>query len=511
MKKKMKKIILLFFCTTLAIAADYNEIPLLKWAGPPGSEPETYEEWITAHPMREPSYIRDRVVYGDGRAGTVALLTEQNIAQSIAEEITQLTNNLTSEGYTVLSYQIDGGSPEDLRNFLQGLYASDSIEGAFFIGDIPVAWFEIADDFNQYGYTDFPCELFFMDLDGTWLDTMNTGNGKYDGHQGELSPEIYIGRLYPANLGDDTLLLQNYFKKDNAFRHDTLLLTQRALVFVDDDWIPWANQWADDVALLYPDTMNYWDAETTRASVYRTKLDTTQAWVSVFAHSWPGGHQFAYNSGSSHDYYYASEYTAQNPLTNFYNFFACSFSRYTESSNCGGSRAIFNQDYGLCSIGSTKTGSMLDFEYFYNWLGSGTNLGKAFKEWFTHIVQDGVTFEELCWHYGMTLLGDCFLIPKGHNTAVKESKSENPASAPFTLLKNPISDLIQLNLRIDNITEVKITVFDCTGRAHIFSTYTLHAGENRISIKESGKLPAGIYFLKVDIGNRTATRKIVKL
>lgn len=508
----MKKIMLLF-TLIFVLSPGQDNVPILKWAGPPGSKPETYEQWITSHPYTEFSYTLDKVTYG-GR-GSVAIITEQSIANALSNELNQLTNNLQSEGHTVYSYQITGGTPETLRIFLQNLYNNNSIEGALLIGNLPVAWFEVADDFGN-GYKDFPIDLFYMDLNGTWLDTMNTGNGKYDGHTGSVHPDIYIGRLYPSGLGNDTLLLQDYFQKNNSYRHDTLLLTQRALVFVDDDWIPWAGQWAGDVSMLYSDTMNYWDAETTRATVYRTKLDTIQAWVSVFAHSWPGGHQFAYNNGGSHDYYYSYEYTNQNPPTNFYNFFACSFSRYTASGNCGGNCVVFDSTSGLGSIGSTKTGSMLDFNYFYRPLGEGKKLGEAFKYWFACIYDSvGMNYDRLCWHYGMTLLADPFLIPLGHNTGIAEHSADKNISSIFTVQTNPVTKYAQMDFTLKTEQNLTISVYDCSGRKMKNITYRLGAGHHSIALllndKSGNELCAGIYVLKVNIDNKILTRKIVKM
>ncbi len=185
----MKKIMLLFILT-FVLSIGQSDIPILKWAGPQGSSPETYEEWSATHPYTEFSYTLENVTYGD-QAGSVAILIEQSIASALNSELNQLTSNLQSEGHTVYSYQITGGTPETLRSFLQNLYNNNSIEGALFIGNLPVAWFEVADDFGN-GYKDFPMDLFYMDLNGTWLDTMNTGNGKYDGHTGSVHPDIYI-------------------------------------------------------------------------------------------------------------------------------------------------------------------------------------------------------------------------------------------------------------------------------------------------------------------------------
>jgi hypothetical protein len=507
--------IILSLIVACGIAAEYDRIPLLRWAGPDGTRPETYEEWIALHPVEEFHHGIQHVLYGDGRQGDIAIITDDDLYSSLLNELTQLSQNLQSEGFTVHSHTVNGGTPEDLKTLLQTLYTNNSIEGALLIGEVPVAWFEIADDFGSYGYADFPCDYFFMDLNGTWLDTMNTGNNKYDGHEGDITPEIYVSRLYPNGLGTDTLLLKNYFAKDNAFRHDTLLLTQRALVFVDDDWIPWASWWAENVALMYDDTLNYWDAETTRASVYRQKLDTVQTWVSVFAHSWPQGHQFAYNNGNSYDFYYANEYTSQNPPANFYNFFACSFSRYTSTGNCGGSRAIFTDDYGVGSLGSTKTGSMLDFEYFYEPLGQGANIGEAFRDWFTYITANGLTFDELCWHYGMTLLADCFLYPGGHYTALKEHSATLGQHSLVRILGNPVSSQVHASIQLDANGMVEIALYTADGRRIQNTEQYRTAGTHAVSIdltdRSGNLLPNGVYLLQVVTEEGSYTEKIVKI
>lgn len=511
----MRMSLLIFYSCVVLFAAEQDEVPVLRWAGPPGSRPGTYEEWICQHPYMPFVCDLDRIANGNGLAGTVALLTEGRLAVPLSNAINQLVNNLQSEGHTVLSYQVSGGTPETLRAFLKDLYDRNRIEGALFIGNLPVAWFEIANDYGNMGYTHFPIDLFYMDLNGTWLDTMNTGNGRFDGHIDSINPEIYVGRLIPNGMGDDTVLLKNYFLKDNRFRHDTLLLRKRALFFCDDDWIPWAPGWAYDLSVLYADTMNYWDAETTKASVYRAKLDTVQAWVSVFAHSWPGGHQFRHSGG--YDYYYSTEYSSQNPPANFYNFFACSFSRYTDAGN-GGATVIFNQDYGLGSIGTTKTGSMLEFYYFYEPLSQGKNLGQAFKDWFTYITDDGVTFMELCWHYGMTLLADPFLKPLGHVVSVHDNEPGQISVQAFQLriIGNPLSSTIKMSFNLDQAGVVKIDLYDCSGRVKSnLLNQRLNTGPHFMKLPmldQIGKpLPGGVYIMQFRHNNTVLGKKIIKV
>ena len=509
----MKKITCLILLGVAAFASAQEGVTRLRWAGPEGTRPGTYEEWIALHPYSEFNYVLDRVLPGDGRAGTIAILTEQNMALCLANEITGLSDQLQAEGYTVASYQISGGTPDSLRAFLQNLYHADTIEGALFIGDLPVAWFEVYDFGGPL--ENFPMDLFYMDLDGTWLDTINTGNGKYDGHTGAVEPEIYVGRLTTTGIGTDTVLLKNYFTKDMAYRTGALDLPKRALVFVDDDWMSWAWQWGGDVALLFPDTALFWLPDTTRASLYRPLLDTAQTWVSVFAHSWPGGHQFSYNGGTQHDYYMGTEYTSQNPPASFYNFFACSFCRYTDP-GYGGGRSIFTEDYGLGAIGSTKTGSMLEFGYFYAPLADSANLGQAFKDWFTHIVHNGVTLDELCWHYGMTLLGDPFLKPTGHGVGVDELVTNARGIADITLLGNPVDQAMRVSLSLPAPDHVRVVLYDCLGRpAAVLMDARAEAGDHtyqwNMTDGRGRELPTGAYLLRAEFNGHAFTRKVVKL
>ncbi len=509
----MLRLMIILFCLTLLSGSDIENIPILKWAGPPDSRPGTYEEWLEDHPYSQFHCILNRVYQGDGRLGNVAILTEQTIAPYLGTEIGQLAQSLTAEGYTVFDYQTSGGTPETLRTFLQEIHGTDGIEGVLLIGTMPVAWFEVYD----YGgsLAQFPMDLFYMDLDGEWLDTINTGNGKYDGHVGNTNLEIYVGRLLPTGIGLDTLVLKKYFAKDKGYREGSMNLQKRALVFVDDDWVPWAPTWANDVSLLFPDTTNYWHPETTRASLYRTRLDSVQAWVSVFAHSSPSIHQFSYNGGSQYDYYYAYEYTNQNPPTNFYNFFACSFCRYTQA-GYGGGQSIFNEDYGIGAIGSTKSGSMLDFQFFYRPLGEDKTMGEAFRDWFDCIYDSiGMTLERVCWHYGMTLLGDPFLKPTGHGTEIAENVVNTIAGTELSV-SNPVGGQISLTLKLDETQQIDMVLYDCLGR-RLNTIYSgrLNAGNNRMLVNMEDmngvSLPTGIYLLRAEIGSNAITRKIVKI
>ncbi|MDP3012693.1 MAG: CARDB domain-containing protein, partial [Candidatus Subteraquimicrobiales bacterium] len=262
-------------------------------------------------------------------------------------------------------------------------------------------------------YTDFPIDLFYMDLNGTWTDSNN--NRIYDNHTGHVAPEIWVGRLYASSLsGNEITLLQNYFDKNHKYRTGVLSSLDRALVYIDDDWVPWADSWSDAVGLVYNDRTLVKDKSTTIATDYKNRLTQNQEHVLLAAHSSPSLHQFN-NSDNTYSYVYSSDIKSIDPHALFYNLFACSNARYIENDYMAG-WYIFANTYGLAAVGSTKTGSMLEFQYFYEPLSQGKNLGEAFKEWFT--IQ-GITYQS--WHYGMVLLGDPTLTPKIKDVSISSS------------------------------------------------------------------------------------------
>ena len=71
-----------------------------------------------------------------------------------------------------------------------------------------------------------------------------------------------------------------------------------------------------------------------------------------------------------------------------------------------GSWYLFQSTYGLLSVGSTKTGSMLCFFGFYEPLGNGASFGDAYLSWCINHIETCAGDESRPWFYGMTLLGD---------------------------------------------------------------------------------------------------------
>lgn len=345
--------------------------------------------------------------------GLVYVVVQPVLYSNLSGYITRYMQDLQSAGYTPELHTEGWANAPAVRTLLVSGYAR-GMQGAVLVGNIPYARYEIANDFYEYGYCNFPIDLYYMDIDGTWLDkNMNVIFDDHTAGSGDIQADIWVGRIYASSVTipgqTETSLVQNYLDRNHAYRMGNISLLNRSLVYVDDDWNPYADEWSGDVGLRYSNRTLVKDLETTRCSDYGTRFDDNYDWIALFSHSAWYLHQMKYNNGNSYDYMYNTEISSANPVAHFYNLFCCSGANYSNSGNNGylAGHYVFSQN-GLGALGSTKTGSMLNFADFYTPLGNGNTLGEAFLQWFALNGETGAgnQSESRSWFYGMALIGD---------------------------------------------------------------------------------------------------------
>jgi hypothetical protein len=409
----MKLTVIIFLTCSILGFADMAGVEKLQWIDPYGRQPITYTEWSTKHIDRTtPSHIA--LVYKKStqrQQSVVNVVVNTALYYEIATEIDTFIHDLLNAGYAVQLDTISGMSHTSLRSHLAGI---TDLVGAIFVGEVPVAWFET----SGFGsWEEFPHDLYFCDLNGTYTDS--DGDGLYENHSGNVAPEIWVGRIYARNLTWDSeiRLIKNYFNKNHLYRTSGSPLPQKALSFVDDDWSQWTTCGLDAVYDTVTIVNN--DYQTTALN-YRTELGQGYEWIHICAHSSPWGHTFKYPVDQYRGTVFNYEIFSLAPQALFYNLFACSGTRFTEENTSAG-WYLFGDDFGLCIIGSAKTGGMLSFSDFYDPLGAGACIGDAFKTWFT--LNGNSDWD---WFYGMNILGDPTLKPKGQTII---TKTRNPGSA----------------------------------------------------------------------------------
>ncbi|VVB64141.1 Peptidase family C25 [uncultured archaeon] len=402
-----------------ALASSESKEPLketeivkrLEWRGT--ENPGTYEDYIGTQKFSlapgNVTPVTDATPNVRKPPNFIILVRSEALKNSLSTELNRYVADVERQGYDAqVWWYLDGSSPSpaNLKSFLQsrtGLY------GVLLVGDLPTAWFEkftFGESWEQW-----PIDLYYMDLDGTWTDA--DSDGLFDSHTGDRAPEIVVARLKADNLNlqgaTEINLLKNYFNKDHLYRAGLLPQPKRGLSYIDDDWVPSATEWNNAHGRVYDTTTLVTDKATTAPTDYKNKLALGYDSVLIACHGWSGGQQFKVNDAWDGSLI-SQDIKTLDPKAIFYNLFICSSTRFTDANYYGGWH-IFTSTNGLVAIGSTKTGSMLYFDNYYLPLAQGETVGSAFIEWFK---ESGVT--DIDWFYGMNILGDPLLTPLKYGT-----------------------------------------------------------------------------------------------
>ena len=379
----------------------------------------------------------------------ILVFVNSTIYDDIKDSLDQYRQDLKNSGFEdaiILNWSEPNSSR--IRETLQQFHSNNSLAGALLIGDLPAAEFEM---FTEWDYERFPTDLYYMDLDGDWID--NDNDGIYDTHTGKMktAPEIWVGRIKTSNLGDDEVsLINNYFNKNHNYRNDAPSLPRRALIYIDDDWVNFRSMDENSLKLLYNETTVVTDKATTNANDYKERLGQGYEWVHLRSHGTWNRHQFMVPNGDG-GVIYSTEYPEIDPDPLFYQLFICEAAKFTEPDYLAGS-IIFRSNHGLLAIGSTKTGSMLMYWTFYEALARGRTIGDAFKEWFIKWGEGEFGLSSAYigrkWFYGLTIIGDPTLRLRwiGEEEIAELQKREEE-------VVNDLPLVINLRQQVDNLQE----------------------------------------------------------
>ncbi len=338
----------------------------------------------------------------------------------ITASLNRYMTDLRWQGYTPILTTEPFASAESLRTHLYTRYSSEGLVGAVFVGDLPVAKFENAEDGST---AVFPIDLYYTDLDGTWWDLNE--NGHLDFHlalsaEVDVTPEIYLGRLTVSPLlsldpsRTEAQLLNSYFDRNHAYRTGELTLPNNALMYVDDDWTTFGQGWANAMKASVSGTVDVvLSTAITTADDYidRIAAATSPGFESIFlaAHSNAVLHEF-YHGGSLNGRIYSNDLEEIDPQAFFFHLFACWSGDYQKQKYIAG-EYVFGSQHGLLAMATTKKGGILveNGKQYYNAIGTGETYGEAFRRW----MENAGTFEydsfDRYWNYGLTLIGDPFL------------------------------------------------------------------------------------------------------
>lgn len=333
--------------------------------------------------------------------------------------------SLLRQGYNSVSYVIKGGGPEDVRNHLIQLYKSPKgLVGGLGGPGTPYAIFEMLDNWSGVvTYTEFVCDVYFMDMTGTWKDAgspdgaLQANNGKFDAWEkpGGHQLEIFFGRL-PGNLpllGQPSDVVCDYLARVIKFKKQCSPSSGKSATYNDDDWGDLAARDFANISLVLrgkdfevADQLGEAGNNCTAAD-YKDRMSKDYRLVSVRSHGNPTAHGFyqdwrtVFNMVNSEDYIY------RNADFAFYHLYVCQGGNFLYDNCLGGIVTLGGQ--GLFAVSSSKTGGMWYREdVFYGALAAGKSVGEAFRTWMNMALKEypGTDQEKFQWWLGQILLGD---------------------------------------------------------------------------------------------------------
>lgn len=299
---------------------------------------------------------------------------------------------------------VSGGSDVQIKNLIKNYQSG--LDGTVFIGDIIASWYE---ETYASKYAAWPCDLYYMDLDGTWEDLGE--NGIYDSHTGDVKPEIFVGRISTANMGNlvsEKEGMEKYLDKNHAFWNGQTTIDKKySLAYIDADWSG-RSQHRTGIQSLYGmengDVVAYGDASFGKKDYLDRLKSERYEFVQLSCHSNSSYHGMSGGSISS------TEIFSTDIKASGCNLFCCMACDWTDFSQTGGFLAgayLYGSSSSVLSlVGSTKSGSMLNFPAFYDILGQGKSMGESLKTWWINAFGNVHDSYRIHWHYGMSILGD---------------------------------------------------------------------------------------------------------
>lgn len=308
---------------------------------------------------------------------TVLIITNPDIRIGIQVSLSQYVNDLEIEGYTVITDNFNGGSPRDMKTHILNQYNSVSsskpLAGCILIGDLPIP--KVRSENN------YPLDSFYMDLNGDWR---TDNSGEVLDIPDRISLQIWIGRLTATAIsGNEVELVNDYFKKNHEYRTCQMNVMNRAIVYVDDDWVPKGDY---GLPSAYEDFALEINKGTTAADDYKNKIKENYEFMHVAVHSNAQSHRFKLNHVWEKKWVTNEDILSIKPQPIFYILDACKAVLYTESNYIGGCY-IFSKGRGLAVIGETCNANAMDeSSEFYSHFGQGYSIGESFINWFNNRI-----------------------------------------------------------------------------------------------------------------------------
>lgn len=204
----------------------------------------------------------------ESTSNRIAVVVNQYLSGEIKDSLNTYFQDLRNEGYETILKEWsleDNPSPSELKDYLKSLYQNGGLQGAVFIGDLPVVIFEAPNTANVYERVPYATDNYYMDLESDeWEDTDKDGymDKPVFTKENVSKRAIWVSRLLVgrgswfkglvsyisgSNINEEPRLVNAYFKKNHEFRTGTRLYKERTWNYIINEFLEQANrEYSDD-------------------------------------------------------------------------------------------------------------------------------------------------------------------------------------------------------------------------------------------------------------------------
>lgn len=395
--------------------------------GKPGLHKEMFSASSDATPVERVLLLVNSSLYAD---------------QTAKERIDRYTDDIgIAHGCTVEMETLEGGSPPDIKEIIMQYYDDGGLDGVVQMGEVPPAWYESDNDPTTGRYDHYTCDLYYMDLDGSWSDA--DGNGEFDGHtkgSGDLGIEIFYGRIDATTMGDygsEIELFNDYMDKLHGYYTGEVTLHKAALGYLDHDWRT-SDNYLDEI---YPNSdeneLIRWTSNNppvNKSDYLTNRLQKNYSALHMWCHAGHNAH-YHHTGGATtvRDVYEANP----KPIAYFQD--GCHVSDFAAGrggSFLGGAYVFNKSPTALLCLSGSRSGQWLGLmarEMFED-LAKNTCVGQAFKTWFGPYQNRSEERDKqnfIGWNYGYNIFGDPLITLVSRDPVVKIKQRIQDASAPY--------------------------------------------------------------------------------
>ena len=155
MKKEIGLIIIFLIVFSITIDAKFQDIPVTRNLEPERFPATSFAEYQKNNPSKPTHFSEVSRIVAENRTNENCLIIiEALLYPLISNAILTYQNDLLNEELNSFLVVFSGTSAEDMRDIIIDYYNTEEIVSATLIGNLPSAWFEMFEDWNNNGIQD---------------------------------------------------------------------------------------------------------------------------------------------------------------------------------------------------------------------------------------------------------------------------------------------------------------------------------------------------------------------